>query len=216
MAGSGTIRQLTILIAAFVAALGLTASAWLVFGGAASTRRAVSRNDGDGAAGNLPVLAELPEFTLTERSGNPISRDDLHGKVWVADFIFTRCPGPCPAMSRRFAELQRAFRNLDNVRLVSISVDPEHDTPEVLADYAESYGADPERWLFLTGEKEAILDLAVQGFKISAGDDPNLHGTHFVLVDRRGHIRAFYRSSDDETLAQLRRDVRRLAKEPTG
>lgn len=162
-------------------------------------------------------LAEaVPNFSLTERSGKRISLRDLRGKVWVVDFIFTRCPGPCPAMSRKFAQLQRAFRKLDDVRLVSITVDPEHDTPEVLSKYADSYGADPERWLFLTGEKQTIVDLAVEGFKISAGNDPGLHGTHFVLVDRQGRIHGFYRSSDAEALEQLRRDVRELVKEPAG
>jgi protein SCO1/2 len=118
-------------------------------------------------------------------------------------------------MSLKFAQLQRAFRKLADVRLVSISVDPEHDTPEVLTAYADSYEADPERWLFLTGEKQTIINLAVNAFKISAGDDPQLHGTHFVLVDRQGRIRGFYRGSEQTALEQLKRDVRRLAQEPS-
>jgi len=166
--------------------------------------------------GQIPSLTiPLPDFSLTERSGKTITLPDLAGKVWVADFIFTRCPGPCPRMSERFADLQQAFSRLDDVRLVSISVDPDHDTPEVLTKYAQSYGADPQRWLFLTGNKEAIVSLAVKGFKIAADEkEPNLHGLHFALVVRAGQVRGYYRSSEDESLAQLRAEVRKLLEEP--
>lgn len=205
-------KQHAMVVTACVIAGVFAAVLWIGSGATTSVPKATSSELVD----ETTFAEPLPDFRLTERSGRRISLEDLRGKVWVADFIFTRCPGPCPAMSRKFAELQRAFRKLDDVRLVSITVDPEHDTPEALSKYADSYGADPQRWLFLTGEKQTILDLAVEGFKISAGNDPSLHGTHFVLVDRRGRIRGFYRSSDTEALEQLRRDVRQLVKEPAG
>jgi protein SCO1/2 len=207
------LKQSSMVVAAGAVAGIFAALVWWKFGGA--TQQQPERSAGDFAEAAEGFAVPLPEFTLTERSGKPLSLDDLRGKVWVADFIFTRCPGPCPAMSLKFAQLQRAFRKLADVRLVSISVDPEHDTPEVLTAYADSYEADPERWLFLTGEKQTIINLAVNAFKISAGDDPQLHGTHFVLVDRQGRIRGFYRGSEQTALEQLKRDVRRLAQEPS-
>jgi protein SCO1/2 len=210
---SGQWKQYGTVILAGTVAVAFAVAVWVHYDGATRSPERAARS----VAGlDIDFAEHLPDFTLTERSGKPLSLADLRGKVWVADFIFTRCPGPCPAMSRKFAELQRAFRKLDDVRLVSISVDPEYDTPEVLSAYGDSYGADPERWFFLTGDKQTIIELAVDGFKISADDEPNLHGTHFVLVDRRGRIREFYRSGEAEALDKLQRDARRLLQEPPG
>lgn len=161
----------------------------------------------------LPVLTQLPDFRLIERSGQHLGLADLKGKVWIADFIFTRCPGPCPRMSSRMASLQRDLRSEEGLRLVSISVDPEFDTREVLARYAAQYQAEDGRWLFLTGDKTAIHHLAKSGFLVGGVDDVTLHTTRFVLIDRQGRVRGYYSSGDEEDLRKLENDARALLRE---
>jgi cytochrome oxidase Cu insertion factor (SCO1/SenC/PrrC family) len=119
---------------------------------------------------HLGNFGTVPEFDLIERSGQRVTRNDLLGLVWVVNFFYTSCPDTCPLQSATLARLQRDFADDRDVRLVSISVDPEHDTPAVLQDYAQRFGADPERWLFLTGDKAAIYRLAQEGFHLSAVD----------------------------------------------
>lgn len=123
-----------------------------------------------GASARLPVYATVPDFLLLERSGRPIQLADLHGQIWIASFVFTRCTEACPLLTTAMAQLQADFTGADRVRLVSITLDPEHDTVAVLAHYAARFGADPERWLFLTGEKESIYRLARDGFRLSVSD----------------------------------------------
>lgn len=119
---------------------------------------------------DLPRLGEVPAFTLVERSGHPVTRADLLGKVWIANFIYTRCPSECPLMSHAMARLQDTFAAERDVRLVSMTVDPAYDTPEVLARYAQRFAAHPQRWLFLTGEKATLSRLAREGFHLGAVD----------------------------------------------
>lgn len=153
----------------------------------------------------LPYIAEVPAFTLTDRTGKQVTLETLKGRIWVADFIFTHCAGPCPVMSVRMAELQKLLKQerMDDVVCVSFTVDPERDTPQRLAEYAESLGAEVGRWLFLTGEKKAIRELAIKGFMIAVedpeqGDDQIIHSTRFVLVDRKGRIRGYYTALTEE------------------
>jgi protein SCO1/2 len=164
-----------------------------------------------------PVLGQVPAFSLTNRDGRTVSLADLAGRPWVADFVFTRCPASCPMMSARLARLNRDLPSELDVRLVSFSVDPEHDTPEVLQRYAESFQA-PDRWLFLTGKREDVRRLCVEGFKLGldmapagTGPEPILHSTRFVLVDGEGRIRGYYEAFDEESVARLRADLLRLA-----
>ena len=164
----------------------------------------------------LPVLAQLPDFRLLERSGKTLGLADLKGKVWIADFIFTRCPGPCPRMSSRMASLQHDLGREDSLRLVSISVDPEFDTREVLAKYAGQYQAEEGRWFFLTGDKTTIHHLAKSGFLVGGVDDVTLHTTRFILIDRLGRVRGYYSSSDEEDLQKLGNDTRALLREIEG
>lgn len=172
---------------------------------------------GDGTP--LPVIGDVPEFHLTDQASRALSRGDLFGRVWVADFIFTRCAGPCPLMTARMARLQGVVADLTDVRLVSFSVDPERDTPAVLREYAARHGAQAGRWHFLTGPRADIYDLAKRGFHLTVQSEtdttPLLHSTYFMLVDRRGRIRGAYNGEDDEALERLKRDVRRLASEPS-
>lgn len=160
-----------------------------------------------------PVVASLPGFLLTDQDGHEVRLEDLLGRPWVADFIFTRCPGPCPLMTRRMAEL--GGRLPAGVRRVSFTVDPGYDTPEVLAAYAREHGAG-EDWLFLTGPREAIWDLSVTGFKLGVGEaegliqaeGPILHSTRFVLVDAEGAIRGYYDAFEEQEVERLLREVR--------
>jgi protein SCO1/2 len=166
------------------------------------------------------VLAKhwkLPEFALTERSGATLGLADLAGKVWVADFFYTTCPGPCPMLSSRLSDVQKALGNESGVRLVSISVDPEKDTPEVLKKYAEAFKAN-ERWLFFTGQKDAIYSLAREGFKLPIADAPAeggliIHTTRLILVDKEGVVRGFYEGGNETGVVDLIRDMRRLLEE---
>lgn len=160
----------------------------------------------------------IPDFALTERTGETVRRDDLKGKVWVADFFYTSCPGPCPMMSSRLSEVQNVLGAEPDLRLVSISLDPAKDTPEVLKLYAQKFGAN-ERWLFLTGQKEAIYELGNKGFKLSAVEQPGaaepiIHSTKLVLVDRTGTVRGFYEGANLEGIQALLRDLPRLLAEP--
>ena len=158
-----------------------------------------------------------PRFSLVERSGSPVSAGDLRGRVWIADFIYTSCRDTCPLQSRAMAALHADLRSYGDLRLVSITVDPLTDTPEKLAQYADRYGADRERWLFLTGGLEEIRRMVQDGFRLSAapagGDTPDpvvFHSARFVLVDRTGEIRGYYDSNDPEALRRLRQQARIL------
>ena len=171
--------------------------------------------------GELNAIKKLPDFGLTERSGREFGLADLKGRVWVADFFYTTCPGPCAALSTRMSELQKAVAGLEDVRMVSISSDPEKDTPAVLQGYAERYQAGP-RWLFLTGKKDAIYKLANKGFLLSLTEDPAntaepiTHATRLVLVDKTGTIRGYYDALGSEGIDRLLADVKRLLWEGGG
>ena len=165
----------------------------------------------------LARYGPAPRFSLVERSGSLVSAGDLRGQVWVADFIYTRCQDTCPLQSRAMASLQADLRSYGDLRLVSITVDPLTDTPETLARYADRYGADPERWLFLTGGVAEIRRIVQDGFRLSAapagGETPDpvvFHSARFVLVDRTGEIRGYYDSNDPEALQRLREQARIL------
>jgi protein SCO1/2 len=169
---------------------------------------------GCSGAASLPDYSVVPDFRLMERSGREVSLRDLNGQVWVADFIFTRCAGICPAMSENMRKLQERLPK--EIRLVSFSVDPYNDTPEVLTEYANRYGADPERWWFLTGDAQAIQDLSVGGFKLGLDPtggteaEPITHSSRFVLVDQAGHIRGYYGTEDADALDRLTADAEKL------
>jgi protoheme IX farnesyltransferase len=177
-------------------------------------------------------LYPVPEFQLTERSGKSVSNTDLRGKVWVASFVFVRCPGPCPQVTATMARLQKELELTSNsdLRLVTFTVDPERDNPKELKEYADRYQADPERWLFLTGQSEAELHkLITDGFKVLAKRAANPkdefdHSSRLVVVDRAGNIRDYFdgirstHSADPEkdfesNLSKLKETVTALLKE---
>jgi protein SCO1 len=191
-------------VAVFIALAGLIA--WAAF----SVQRMKAQS-------TLEQYGPAPEFHLTAQDGTVVSPATLKGKVWVADFIFTRCPGPCPIMTGHMAELNRQLGDEKDVELVSFTVDPEFDTPGVLKTYGESYGASPQRWKFLTGPLEQIKDVTIKGFlqALNKGSDGlPMHSTRFILVDRNGQIRGFQDSSDPKLIEKLLANIKTLLHEP--
>ncbi|MGH8059995.1 MAG: SCO family protein, partial [Candidatus Entotheonellia bacterium] len=201
-----------------------------------------SRTTPPGAAARLPVYGTVPDFLLLERSGRPIRLADLHGQIWIASFVFTNCTEACPLLTAAMAQLQTDFMGIDRVRLVSITLDPEHDTLPVLARYAAGFGADPQRWLFLTGDQDSIYQLVREGFRLYVSDaqressqrlrhalislvDPSpaladhggakdpVHAARLVLVDGSARIRGYYDGTDPDALLRLRQHVRPLLEE---
>jgi protein SCO1 len=159
----------------------------------------------------------VPHFQLVNQNGRPFDSTQLAGKIWIADFIYTACPGPCPMISTRMSELQKPLEKTD-VHLVSFSVDPEKDTPEVLRGYAEKLHADPERWDFLTGPKSAIYKLSHNGFKLAVSDGSDeagipVHSTRMVVVDRHGEIRGYYEATEADAVTKLLADTNHLLRE---
>ncbi len=161
----------------------------------------------------LPVLGEVPAFQFIAQDGREFHRASLDGNLWVADFIFTNCRGPCPLMSSRMRRLQSAVAEYADVRLVSFTIDPDNDTPEVLAEYARRYQADPQRWFFLTGDKWALDSLGRDHFKLHTIDENMAHSTRFVLLDRQSRIRGYYSSEEGDVIDRLVADIRRLRRE---
>jgi cytochrome oxidase Cu insertion factor (SCO1/SenC/PrrC family) len=159
----------------------------------------------------------IPSFQLTNQDGQSFGSAQLTGKIWIADFIFTSCAGPCPMISSRMSGLQKPLQKTD-VHLVSFTVDPEKDTPEILRGYAEKLHAGPARWDFLTGSKSAIYDLSKNGFKLAAADGSQdegvpVHSTRFVLVDRQGEIRGYYDATAPDAVTKLLADTSHLLRE---
>ena len=181
----------------------------------------------------LPVLGKLSDFTLTNENNQPVSLASLHGQVWVADIIFTRCPGPCARMTRELVNLQPRLPTKLPVRIVTLTSDPDYDSPAVLRHYAERFGADTNRWDFLTGNKQSIRSLAVNDFKFvvvekpqpdrSIPDDLFIHSTWFALVDqegqvrgwtdREGHLHGYFDSEDPDARARLLTAIPQLLRE---
>ena len=159
----------------------------------------------------LPVLGDVPAFHLTDQLGRTFSSATLGGHVWVADFVFTNCEGPCPRMSSHMHSLQSKTDSA--VKLISFTVDPARDTPPVLADYAKKFDNDSNRWLLLTGEVATLNMLDQDAFKLGSIGGEIEHSTRFALVDKKGHIRGYYGISDGDPVGKIARDAARLEKE---
>jgi protein SCO1/2 len=224
--------RLLLVATGVVLAVAAGVAAWSAFG---------PREQGleEGSLERLGDYGRVPDFALTERSGRRVTLADLLGTVWIANFIYTQCTETCPVQSLQIRRLQDEFAGVRDLRFVSITVDPERDTPAVLRQYAERYQADPGHWLFLTGPKQAIYALAKDGFKLSVVDASSqagrggvdfglapspafashgstgliIHSSRFVVVDRQGRIRAYHRTDDPESLARLRENLRVLLAE---
>ncbi len=172
---------------------------------------------------SLPVFGETPEFRLTNQTGRVTTKQSLLGNVWLCDVIFSRCPSQCLRMSQLMAEIEKSLPVSLPVKIVSLTADPAYDRPEVLRAYGSRFGADPSRWLFLTGEKPEINRLAVNGLKFvvaekNAGerdsvDDLFIHTTKAALVDKQGRIRQWFSTEEADSLNTILRAVKALAAE---
>lgn len=158
----------------------------------------------------LPVLGQVAPFQLTDQGGQAFDSKSLAGHIWVADFIYTTCPGPCPMMSSQMHQVQVHTAGIPDVKLVSFTVDPAHDTPPVLAAYSKHFKADPARWRFLTGQQARLNDLGLHSFHLNSVDGSLIHSTRFALVDRHMRIRAYYSTSEDGFMKELFHDIRQL------
>ncbi len=153
-------------------------------------------------SGPLPVYSQVADFTLTNQDGSAVSLADRRGHVWVADIIFTRCPGPCLKMSRQMQELQQSLPLQTGTRLVTLTTDPDYDTPPILKTYAARFSADTNRWVFLTGPAKQIANLAIDSLKLTtmakkpeerqSSEDLFVHSTIFVLLDKRARLRGIF------------------------
>jgi protein SCO1/2 len=172
---------------------------------------------------DLRPIAQLPSFTLTNQDARPFSLDDLRGSVCVADIIFTRCAGPCPIMTQRMSELQGVLPANEPVKLLTLTTDPEFDTPEVLKRYGQKFKANFARWNFVSGSKEGIARVAVDGMKLAAVEkqpqerqnerDLFIHSQLFVLLDKQGRVRGAVESYDPEMKQKILTAVKYLLRE---
>ncbi len=202
--------------AALITAVLLIAAAYLA--------QTISRRSKAGLDnGKLPVISQVSNFNLTNQLGQSIRLSDLLGKVWVADIIFTRCPGPCVQMTRAMSSVRKEFLNRDDIAWVSITADPEHDTPPVLKEYADKWVEPPKNWHFLTGPKPLVAKLSIDDLKLVVVEkDANqrmseadlfLHSTKFVLLDRQGRLRGIYEGTEETGRKNLAIDLRLLMSE---
>jgi protein SCO1/2 len=162
----------------------------------------------------LPVLGRVENFTLRNQNDQPVTRQDLLGKIWVADFIYTSCPDQCPMMSRQMEVVQGMVPKKAPVHLLSISVDPKRDTPKTLATYAEKYHYEAGRWYFLTGQPDQIQSLTRSMKLPQAEPTPQNQFNHIktmVLVDARSRIRGYYDGTSETEVRKLVRDISHLA-----
>jgi protein SCO1/2 len=190
--------------AAWLAALALFGLPLLAFGFLSLRVPAAPPLENDG---------EVPDFQLTDQEGRPLTRENLKGMVWAADFMFTQCPGPCPMMTAKLRRVHSRLAGEGNFRLVSFTVDPENDTPAVLKKYAERHEIEGSRWFFLTGPKTSLDALSVSGFHL--GSEGLAHSTKVVLVDDQAHIRGYYDGLDDKQMDVLGDDALRLLRQTT-
>ena len=161
----------------------------------------------------LPEYGSVPEFALTAQDGQSFESKTLAGKIWVADFIYTTCPGPCPRMTSQMHEVQQAVGKIADVRLVSFTVDPARDTPPVLREYARVHGAAAGLWYFLTGPQATLQMLDKDAFKLGDVNGRLEHSTRFVLVDGKSRIRGYYDTSESDAIRHVVADVEALARE---
>lgn len=193
-----------------------------------STNQLRKKQNRSGAA-LAPVIPKvkmemkIPDAVFTDQSGKRVQLSEFAGQYWIADIIFTRCPGPCVRMTRIMAQLQDLVPEAAPVHWISLTADPSHDTPEALARFADKHGADTTRWSFLTGEKADLYQFAIDGLRLAvAENDPEktvsiedmfIHSTMFVLVDRDGMIRGWYNEQDEKVVEKMGKDLLALFKE---
>lgn len=174
---------------------------------------------------DLETFGAVPAFTFTDQNGNTISNEDYTGKVYVVEFFFTTCPDICPIMTENMKKIQDKFLGNSNLGIASFTIDPAHDTPEVLKEYAKTKGITKPQWHLLTGKREEIFKLANEGFNLYVGSTPEVeggfeHSGFFALIDKDGNIRSrkdengnpivYYDGLDDKGIQMLQEDIKEL------
>lgn len=169
---------------------------------------------GCAAHAGLPSYSTVPDFNLTDQTGAAFdSASKLTGKVWIADFVYTTCPGPCPRMSSQMHQVQTGLAGIENIRLVSFTIDPKNDTPQVLNEYAGHFQAEPGRWFFLTGSEQTLQHLSRDIFLLGDIGGNLEHSTRFVLIDQKSHVRGYYLTEESDAITRIIRDAKLLARE---
>lgn len=164
-------------------------------------------------ASKLPQYGAVPAFHMTDSHGMPFDGSRLNGKVWVADFIYSNCPGPCPRMTSQMHRVEQKIHGDNDVRLVSFSVDPARDTPQVLNAFAERFGGPTDQWYFLTGTPDTVHLLAHDVFKVGDIISNMDHSTKFVLVDKHRQLRGYYSTFDADGIPTLLDDLNALRRQ---
>jgi len=160
----------------------------------------------------LETYNAVGNFSLVDSQNNEFTAEKLKEKVWIADFIFTSCQGPCPLMTQKLARLHKDFKDRDDLAIVTVTVDPETDTPEVLQSYADKYEADINKWHFLTGERENIRKLMMDELKLGFAENIMFHSDRIVLIDKKFNVRGYYSGSEKDGVKKLKRDLSLLLK----
>ncbi len=158
----------------------------------------------------LPTLSHVPDFALTDSTSHTFGTEQLEGKVWVATFFFTTCPTLCPIMMNAMSDLYKNYKGNFDVQFVAVTVNPQYDSPAILAEVSNRYNADPAQWHFLTGTLDEIQELSLNGLKVGTKDDPINHSAYFVLVGQSGHIRGYYDGQDAAAMTRLENAIEQL------
>ena len=153
------------------------------------------------------VIKQAPSFSLVSQHGEPFTKDSLLNKISVLDFIFTSCPGPCPIMSNNMRMLYNQYKLHPDLQFISITVDPEYDSQEVLKIYADANGVNDRRWKFLRADMEKVKKLSSDGFLLMSDNLPAGHSVKFVLIDGDGNIRQYYNGTDKASISILRNHI---------
>ena len=164
-------------------------------------------------ASKMPNYGLVPEFHMTDSLGHDFDSKQLAGKVWVVDFIYTRCPGPCPRMTWQMHNVQSQVNRDPDVRFISISVDPDNDTPVALDAFAHHFGGPNDQWYFLTGSPETVHLLAHDVFKVGDVISKMDHSTKFMVVDKRGNLRGYYSGLGNDDISEILQDIAALSQE---
>jgi protein SCO1/2 len=169
-------------------------------------------------AGNREENFNVPSFSFINQNNQQLTSEFVKDKIWVADYFFTKCKSICPKLTTHLQKVQDAFKQDDGVKIISFTVDPDRDSPNVLQTYAAGYHGDPSQWQFVTGEKKDLYGFARKGLFIIAtdgdgGPDDFIHSEKLVLIDKHQHIRGYYDGTSDSEVNQLIKDIQRLKKE---
>lgn len=164
-------------------------------------------------APSIPVLGQIKQFSLIDQNGQRKDLNDFKKTISVVNFMFTTCSNICPMMTKNMSYVQSAVMIFDDVKLFSVSVNPEQDTPQVLQQYAKQAKAKPQKWFFLTGDREEIQRFAVESFKLGSIEEPVFHSDRFVLVDRKAQIRGYFEGTTKEGVQKLIQAIERVRKE---